>query len=468
MSGEGPASGSGSRESFSSFWQNSVNKLSSKTVKFMPNVTKPNTGQGEEGTDDPTLQQKKQHRRAQVRKAQIEHRQRKQNYVKFLEEDVKHLREMIAGVETEKAFLRVENSGIKTSLMNANIPFDHLALSQESHNSSPSQLENFNNYSPISAHSHSHSGSSPSSIVSMKFDHMIYGHCLQVSNSHSSSPIKPESLPLNNLNLNSIPPNASLSFDPGVGPSSMTQGYTNAGAALHQSHTRQPSQTGLSVPPQLDISSIAINFILALEHPCRKHFHASQPTSEWDPKTSESNHELMASTILYAHAPPSVFDDLDNASWPSPPLELSELLAMSQSLNSSDFEITPVQAWFLLQQNYKMAVVLRSLDTLKHELTSSPNSSDESDFEDLFDRNLEVTDDDTDLTDSDIHANIDTDSDEEDLSELSCSDEEENEHPPEYYLDQENDSDESSDDDYYRLNSCALLDLIKEGWDDFC
>jgi hypothetical protein len=30
--------------SFSSFWQRSVDKVSSKTVKFMPNVTKPGNG----------------------------------------------------------------------------------------------------------------------------------------------------------------------------------------------------------------------------------------------------------------------------------------------------------------------------------------------------------------------------------------------------------------------------------------
>ena len=33
-----------SSPSFSSFWQRSVDKVSSKTVKFMPNVTKPGNG----------------------------------------------------------------------------------------------------------------------------------------------------------------------------------------------------------------------------------------------------------------------------------------------------------------------------------------------------------------------------------------------------------------------------------------
>ncbi|KAH8821489.1 hypothetical protein F5884DRAFT_745807 [Xylogone sp. PMI_703] len=294
----------------------------------------------EESSENPDLL-KKQRRRAQVRKAQIEHRQRKQNYVKFLEEDVKRFREMIAAIETEKSFLRVENSNIKDTLTNSNISYDHLNLYQGSQNNSQMQLDH---HSPGSVSSYSNS--SPTSIVSMKFDHEIYNHCLQVSNSPGPLNARVETLPMNKLNINSRSPTT-----PASGP--MRTSHTKSGA-----------------PSPLDVSSIAINFILALEHPCRSHFHAANHTGEWDPKVPESNHELMASTYLYAHAPPSVFKDLDNASWPAPTLELSELLAMSRSLNSSDFEITPVQAWFLLQDNYSIAVVLRGLDALKHDLSS--------------------------------------------------------------------------------------------------
>jgi hypothetical protein len=68
----------------------------------------------------------------------------------------------------------------------------------------------------------------------------------------------------------------------------------------------------------------------------------------------------MASTLLYAHAPPQVFSSFNAATptpttppterleWTAPSLELKKLYAMSQSLPKGDWEITPVQAWFLL------------------------------------------------------------------------------------------------------------------------
>jgi hypothetical protein len=73
----------------------------------------------------------------------------------------------------------------------------------------------------------------------------------------------------------------------------------------------------------------------------------------------------MASTLLYSHAPPSIFKNFDSASWTAPSLELTKLWEMSQSLPKGDFEITPVQAWFLLSQNYEVGRVLRKLDGLK-------------------------------------------------------------------------------------------------------
>ncbi len=68
----------------------------------------------------------------------------------------------------------------------------------------------------------------------------------------------------------------------------------------------------------------------------------------------------MASTLLYSHAPPSVFSSFSDPAptsttppsqkveWTAPSPELKQLYAMSQSLPKGDWEITPVQAWFLL------------------------------------------------------------------------------------------------------------------------
>ena len=73
----------------------------------------------------------------------------------------------------------------------------------------------------------------------------------------------------------------------------------------------------------------------------------------------------MASTLLYFHAPDPVFKNLDNASWTAPLVELRQLWEMSQSLPKGDFEITPVQAWFVLSQYYEVGRVMGHLEELK-------------------------------------------------------------------------------------------------------
>lgn len=175
---------------------------------------------------------------------------------------MKRLREMIAAVETEKAFLRVENSGMKNSLSNSNISYDHLQIFHGSQSNSPGYLEDVRQHSPMAVHTHSHSGSSPSTIVSIRFDDMIDDSCLQVSQSDGPTHLRPDSLLLNNLDLNSTVPDSSLNFDTGASVSTSAQAYSNQSAAL-QSQLPYLSQTQPSRSTEADISAIAINFILA-------------------------------------------------------------------------------------------------------------------------------------------------------------------------------------------------------------
>lgn len=67
---------------------------------------------------------------------------------------------------------------------------------------------------------------------------------------------------------------------------------------------------------------------------------------------------MMATALLYAQAPESVFENLDTAAWRSPALELAKLWEMSRSLSKGDWEMTPVQAWFLLTAAYDWSVLL--------------------------------------------------------------------------------------------------------------
>ncbi|KAF4638027.1 hypothetical protein G7Y89_g46 [Cudoniella acicularis] len=346
MSGEGSGS-------FSAFWHRSTDKISPKKLKFIPNVTKP--GNGKEG-DDPASAalSAKQHRRAQVRKAQIEHRQRKANYVKSLEQDVIDLREMIAASEVEAAIHKQENEAIKRVMLNSNIvppagqrarsiqlnPFvidfelqNHISPNSENNTSPPQQEFEWS------------SGPPPNSIVSVGFDDFLDTSCLNVSPLNTYNPA-PDII--NSPDIFNFPSN-SFTVSPKAATSS--PGAPNA-------YTTATSPPAIKAEP--DLETIAINFILALEHPCRKHFH-HHPPDTFDGTTPESGHELMASTHLYASAPAPVFTNLDSASWKAVSPSLDALYAMSRSLPKGDWEITPVQAWFLLVERWGIERIVGEL-----------------------------------------------------------------------------------------------------------
>ena len=93
----------------------------------------------------------------------------------------------------------------------------------------------------------------------------------------------------------------------------------------------------------VDTIEIAIDFVLALEHPCMPHlpYPANPPTE--DP----ANHLMMASTPLVARAPdaPQL-----NQTWTASGAIIKELLNLSSSINLEG-EITPVEAWHRLHQH---------------------------------------------------------------------------------------------------------------------
>ena len=80
--------------------------------------TNKNTGEekGQDASSSQTPQDKAKARRAQVRTAQIEHRQRKANYVKQLEIDVARIRDMIAATQMESRLLLAENDAMRSQL----------------------------------------------------------------------------------------------------------------------------------------------------------------------------------------------------------------------------------------------------------------------------------------------------------------------------------------------------------------
>jgi len=73
-------------------------------------------GEEQDASSSQTPQDRAKARRAQVRKAQVEHRQRKANYVKQLETEVARIRDMIAATQTETRLLQAENNEMRSRL----------------------------------------------------------------------------------------------------------------------------------------------------------------------------------------------------------------------------------------------------------------------------------------------------------------------------------------------------------------
>ncbi|TAQ89266.1 hypothetical protein B7494_g2403 [Chlorociboria aeruginascens] len=360
-----------SPEGFSGFWQRSVGKISNRKVKFMPNMIKP-AKNNEEDPESSAAQ--KQHRRAQVRKAQKEHRQRKENYVKTLEQDIAKLRQMISVTETEVSQFQKENVAIRAVISNydAKIQTEDLGSLKVSQSpGSHGHLSASITQSPSAPKSlFPQSSASSSSLVNIGFDPVIHANCLQTSpilNVDAVPRIRPVddlfdfTEPMDGLSSSFSQSMSNLNSNQALGSSKPLPKLPN-----QISEVNRLGDNSLELGPGNDLATIAINFILALEHPCLKHFHYSPSqltnTIQSDAETSHdpSGHELMASTYLYSSAPPSMFPPETHShishqhsaeqtqQWISPSLQLSNLYSMSLSLPKEDWEITPVQAWFLI------------------------------------------------------------------------------------------------------------------------
>lgn len=93
----------------------------------------------------------------------------------------------------------------------------------------------------------------------------------------------------------------------------------------------------------VDTIETAIDFVLALEHPCMQHI----PSRADPPSTDPANHMMMASTPLVARADegPQL-----NQTWTASGAIIKELLNLSSSINLEG-EITPVEAWYVLSES---------------------------------------------------------------------------------------------------------------------
>ena len=117
---------------------------------------------------------------------------------------------------------------------------------------------------------------------------------------------------------------------------------------------------------KLDTPEVAIDFVLALEHPCMPHLpHPSDPQSD-----EPTNHALLFSTPLASHAPRSFQKSVD-PSWTANTAMIKELLNLSSAINLEG-EITPIEAWHRLRQHPGFSRLDRwAIEKIKTDLSAS-------------------------------------------------------------------------------------------------
>ncbi|KAL8807063.1 MAG: hypothetical protein Q9182_000896 [Xanthomendoza sp. 2 TL-2023] len=114
----------------------------------------------------------------------------------------------------------------------------------------------------------------------------------------------------------------------------------------------------------LDSVEIAVDFVLALEHPCMAHLrHPADPPSD-----EPTNHALLMSAPLMAQAPAP---PRPNAAWTANLSMIKELLKLSSAINLEG-EITPVEAWHRLRQHSGFSRLDKwALEKIKEDLSAS-------------------------------------------------------------------------------------------------
>ena len=138
----------------------------------------------------------------------------------------------------------------------------------------------------------------------------------------------------------------------------------NVSSANEPSHMSSAyvDPTEVKASPLVDTIEIAIDFVLALEHPCMPHLLYSTNLPTEDP----ANHVMMASSPLLARAPgaPKL-----NQTWSASGAIIKELLNLSSSINLEG-EITPVEAWHRLHQHADFwRLDHKQIEGLKRELS---------------------------------------------------------------------------------------------------
>ncbi|KAK1600256.1 uncharacterized protein LY79DRAFT_698831 [Colletotrichum navitas] len=364
---------------------------SSSPSAIEPSPTK-NAGDDDERQDSSepkdnfTAAEKAKLRRQQVRKAQIQHRTRKANYIKQLELDVCHFRDMIAAAEKEVIAFRRQNGSMQDALaarglvVPQELKGKEVVVHEARVMGSPKPVEVAQ---PVAVQQHAHfQDPEQRQFTPQMSAPPIIQQQLPVADPEQQMTFQPQ-VANDSYEYDPYPP-VDLFADIGMGEVIVTMRKDDAlGTPCFQIASSSPTVFHSPAPDQLtpEQEITAINLILAMEHICWNHFHPRQFPSHADPCSAASGHTMMASTMCMSSAPMRVHRsirrgeaEITTHTWRADTgagsaLSLKSLLALAKTLNPGDIELTPVQAWFELAARYGAAALMRDnvIEALKRE-----------------------------------------------------------------------------------------------------
>ncbi|KAF2659381.1 hypothetical protein K491DRAFT_689253 [Lophiostoma macrostomum CBS 122681] len=267
-------------------------------------------------------------RREQVRRAQRTHRERKEAYIKQLENEVLQLRTNEAKILTETRTLAFDIARFKKILDHHGIPHDH-----PSGYVTPPQTSGI---SPTGSTSSIGIFTNPLGQQQLHFPSLGSQHSggteFYLSESDGSQGAESHKAPRRKLSFfRSRDRSESGSNADSGGPAASTTDLSALSAPI----------SNLSLG-DMDQTNLGMEFVLSLEAPCLHH-------TQGDPHEphTPTGHALTATAPLLFQAPTQPVPTTGTAHpprWDTPHLGLEKLLELSQNIELED-ELTPVQAW---------------------------------------------------------------------------------------------------------------------------
>ncbi|KIW07713.1 hypothetical protein, variant [Verruconis gallopava] len=250
------------------------------------------------------------------RQAQRTHRERKELYIKALEQEVLRLKELYEQSVKEKQQVVEENQALREALRAYGIQYDPRVAP---YNTASSQY-----------------GESTASITNS-----------QTRASMSTGVTSP------------TPPGPSI-----PNPSSQGSPPTLEGAMISAPHGYQTS------PQQqnFDHNQVGIDFVLTLEKPCQDHMQMLLVRSE-DSDGEISGHVLMATCPPHSHILDKPEEKYPHKVSDLPGAELEKLLNLSAQLPIAECELPPVRAWAMIRNHPRFTELTKEeCEALRDEL----------------------------------------------------------------------------------------------------